>query len=110
MSNQPSKHGSTPWGVADHCEEVAPGILSISTPSHGGYWVDLTRLSQIRATFPGLTKTFAGLPWFEEDCDWVYVVLGCPEAFDAGHVEDARRQLALMRKHDAHWGMVAAHE
>jgi hypothetical protein len=31
---------STPWGAADHVETIAPGIRSVSTPSHGGILLD----------------------------------------------------------------------
>lgn len=35
----------TPWGVADHVKEIAPGIVSYRTPSHGGYYVSPARVA-----------------------------------------------------------------
>ena len=74
---------STPWGVSDYGgREVAPGITKHSTPSHGGYHLSPERMARLRHKFPGF-KTFAGGPWFEEDCDWAIVCLAFPEAFPA---------------------------
>ena len=29
----------TPWGSVQNAEELAPGIISYSTASHGGIWI-----------------------------------------------------------------------
>lgn len=56
----------TPWGWTQDVEELAEGVLRISTPSHGGLklsrgrWESLP--SDVRNTM--LTPTFA-----EEDCE-----------------------------------------
>ncbi len=72
---------STPWGHADCVEQVAPGIISVSTPSHGGYKVYEPYLS---AMHPMLQDTFRGMKgWFEEDCDWAKVAIAYPKLFSA---------------------------
>lgn len=81
---------NTPWGKADHVDLVAPGITSVSTPSHGGYHLDPVRMSAVHARFPHF-GTFAGGPWFEEDCDWAVVALTFPELFDEDNLRAAIR-------------------
>lgn len=71
---------SSPWGTIDHVWDVAEGIVRVSTPGHGGYWLWPARMIQLRQQFP-LFKPFAGEPWFEEDMDWCVVVLAFPEHF-----------------------------
>jgi len=38
---------STPWGSAQDAEELAPGIISYSTASHGGIWIDKKHQEQL---------------------------------------------------------------
>jgi len=38
---------STPWGEAQDAEEMAPGIISYSTASHGGIWIDKKHQEQL---------------------------------------------------------------
>lgn len=60
---------NSPWGAIDACEEVAPGVSWISTPSHGGLRIVKTvaaqRLSQA-ARNRAIVQNDAC--WFEEDC------------------------------------------
>lgn len=42
---------NTPWGIADSITELAPGILEVSTPSHGGILLDQTLNQQIPEVF-----------------------------------------------------------
>lgn len=56
----------TPWGQADNAVELAPGIVSYSTPSHGGIWLSAERRKQL----PEVKTFLGGNEWFEEDCDW----------------------------------------
>ena len=59
------KTGShTPWGAAQDVTELAPGIVSVSTASHGGIKVCSTMNKRIPAVF----RCADG--WYEEDCDW----------------------------------------
>jgi hypothetical protein len=59
---------NTPWGFADGKEVLAEGIISYSTPSHGGIWLSAERIKQLPQ---GLTNFLHDLRWWEEDCDWV---------------------------------------
>jgi hypothetical protein len=65
-----------PWGQIDHRAELAPGVWTVSTPSHGGIHVSDER----RTAMPAI-ETFAGGNWFEEDCDWAWICLVWPEIF-----------------------------
>lgn len=62
---------STPWGRADFEREIAPGIIAVSTPGHGGvgvnYGTAVRKLSQ-KARDAAIREH--GHYWFEEDCDW----------------------------------------
>ena len=57
----------TPWGEADGQETLAEGIISYSTPSHGGIYLSPERVKQLPA---GLKNFLNDLRWWEEDCDW----------------------------------------
>ena len=63
----------TPWGHADHVTELAEGIVSVGTPSHGGVRLSAERQAQLPA---GIDNFLHNLEWWEEDCDWAvpYVV------------------------------------
>ena len=59
---------STPWGQADHVDRIAPGIMSVSTPSHGGIMLDADHVARIpRSIGAGYSGTRSA---WEEDCDW----------------------------------------
>ena len=59
----------SPWGTVDGCYEVAPGVLSVSTPSHGGLKLSRSR----NAAMPESVRRKGG--WYEEDCEWSLVAL-----------------------------------
>ena len=45
---------------------MADGIISYSTPGHGGIWLSAARQAQL-----GYADNFLKTPqWWEEDCDW----------------------------------------
>lgn len=71
---------SSPWGKPDFQKEIAPGIISLSTPGHGGYWLSKEMRAQMPETLRRKTP-FAGEGWYEEDCDWAIVVLAFPWFF-----------------------------
>jgi hypothetical protein len=78
-----------PWGKVEFPAEIAPGIWTLSTPSHGGIVVSAER----RAAMPAQLRdfqTFAGGNWYEEDCDWCVVALAFPEYFSADVLDAAR--------------------
>lgn len=64
---------NTPWGRADYTKQLAPGIWTVGTPSHGGMWI----APELYATMPESIRetrhSHGG--WFEEDCDWAIPVL-----------------------------------
>ena len=83
----------SPWGRVDCATHVADGIWSVSTASHGGYHLSPSRMREFRQKFPAFT-TWAGGPWFEEDCDWAAVCLAFPEYFPADARIQATRTMA----------------
>ncbi len=56
----------TPWGWSQDIEELAEGVLRVSTPSHGGLKLSRERWNELPAAvrYTMLTPTFA-----EEDCE-----------------------------------------
>ena len=69
---QQEKPKSSPWGQVDQCEEIIPGMWSVSTPSHGGIKLSPERAAKV----PRYFKTWlGGFTWYEEDCDYAIVFL-----------------------------------
>ena len=60
-----SKRIDTPWGRSDTTHTLAPGVILVTTPSHGGL------LLPENAPIPAaVTATFINGPrWAEEDCE-----------------------------------------
>jgi hypothetical protein len=64
----------TPWGRAEEVVEIASGILSVITPSHGGIILDATRTAAMPIYMSN--NTFTKNPsTYEEDCDWAMPAL-----------------------------------
>lgn len=80
-----SRH--TPWGYSDSQEQIQPGIIFYSTPSHGGYHVS----AALNRTMPDSLRLDGG--WYEEDCDWARVVVAFPLHFPPETVEEAKATL-----------------
>jgi hypothetical protein len=93
---------STPWGTADSRTDVAEGIVSYSTPSHGGYHLSPDRHNRVRHIFP-LFTTFAGGAWYEEDCDWCLVAFAFPEYFPPQAMKVALRITTQLATNNAKW-------
>ena len=53
----------TPWGTADSAHHIAPGIVIVSTPGHGGVKLSPERNKKI----PPALRNASG--WYEEDCE-----------------------------------------
>lgn len=71
----------TPWGRAiDRRWAGVDGLYSVSTESHGGYWVTDAVRATLEAAFPGF-RPFAGWPWLEGDCDAMLVMALWPHLF-----------------------------
>lgn len=86
----------TPWGHADHVKVIAPGIMHVSTPSHGGLWLSQERTELLRKLFPTFNG-YAGLPWLEEDQDWAVDAVVFPQDFDVRSVYYACRTITGLR-------------
>ena len=56
----------TPWGRVQDAEELAEGIISYTTASHGGIWLSSERRKQLNYDGNFLKTS----EWWEEDCDW----------------------------------------
>ncbi len=82
----------TPWGAAETVTPVCAGVVFVSTPSHGGYYVAPEQRGRIAALVQARTFLSRGLlGWFEEDCDWRHVCRAFPAAFPAQAHEAAAR-------------------
>ena len=83
----------TMWGYADAMTPIADGIVYVSTPSHGGFWLNKPRLHKVpldwRMSRFGNARTPLS-PWFEHDCDWCFAVLAHEDAFDSASVAEAK--------------------
>lgn len=67
----------TPWGFAQSVRELEPGIVWVSTPSHGGFRLTDTLNRKIPNYLrEGSTMREAG--WYEEDCDAAIVMAVFP--------------------------------
>lgn len=83
----------SPWGHVQFNDQVADGIIFVSTASHGGFWLSAERLRQLPPAVAAF-KTWAGPGWFEEDCDAALVVASFPDHFSQERVECARAWIA----------------
>lgn len=72
MSTPRVARTNTPWGIIDHITKMAPGIWSVSTPSHGGFILDDAHAELI----PDSIKPFTGdKHYWEEDFDYMVPLL-----------------------------------
>lgn len=85
--NQDAAFMDTPWGRADNYEDIGQGIMSVSTPSHGGYFVPP---SVLRIMPKGLVNRDG---WYEEDCEWCKVAVAFPHLFPKDTFGAAERML-----------------
>lgn len=63
------------WGAVQQSKVLAPGILSVSTASHGGMLVE----KQLNLLIPDYMRSSDGA--YEEDADWSIVATVFPHAF-----------------------------
>lgn len=73
----------TPWGSAQHAEQIAPGITAVSTAGHGGIKLSPERNAAVAVPW----RTRSG--WYEEDCEASIVAMTFPDEFP-GSAESAR--------------------
>ena len=57
-----------PWGQAQSVKRIAEGIDFVETASHGGYRLSPAYQQRLSDLVPAF-RTYAGGPWYEEDCD-----------------------------------------
>lgn len=74
----------TPWGKADSQSVIAPGIVEVTTASHGGIHLEAHLNSQVHAAWRDK------LGWYEEDCEWAIVAVTFPEHFQGKTVQSGR--------------------
>jgi hypothetical protein len=73
---------NTPWGYADSVKEVGLGILQVSTPGHGGFFVPKKHLHRIPTELQHWAACWSGsAQWYEEDCCYTAVVVHFAELF-----------------------------
>lgn len=87
----PEKIRMTPWGYADTAQLLAPGLWLVSTPSHGGYYIEPERAARMPHALQSFAghHDLAGAGWYEEDCDCCIVVLAFPSLFSDDQLLDA---------------------
>ena len=90
---------ATPWGVAEDVEVVAEGIVRVTTPSHGGFYLSEDRDRQVPSELK--SDRYCPLRWYEEDCEWAAVAVTFPEFFSRRELNLAHR--TLYRTHHAFW-------
>lgn len=88
---------STPWGMSDYCEKVTRGISFLGTPSHGGYRVSKKmyekRIAEKGLAHGEITADYGNYLWFEEDCQWSFVVAAFPEFFSEKNQKAAKETI-----------------
>jgi hypothetical protein len=91
----------SPWGAVQSEKVLAEGITLITTASHGGIHLSRKHYLTVRLKFPDFS-TFAGGPWYEEDCDVAVVMVCFPEAFSAETVARAKAAINADTKYFKH--------
>lgn len=72
----------TPWGYSQSHDVIAPGIISHSTASHGGYQLSEERWRDLQAIYKGFwASPYSPRKWLEEDCDCLAAVFTWPDEF-----------------------------
>lgn len=69
------------WGQVDQQREIAPGLIRVHTPSHGGYWLSPERRAIVAIMLPKVRPFTGTLEWLEEDADWIIAAIVWPELF-----------------------------
>jgi hypothetical protein len=87
--NTPVRVGSfTPWGRADFAEVLAPGIVTVGTPSHGGIHLDPEQNARVHPVWRATDG------WYEEDCESYIVLATFPETAAPYPLEKVHDSLA----------------
>ena len=84
-----------PWGTVQHVTDYGDGIVVVSTPSHGGFYVPDALLWRIDPDRVAWSKAWSGSRnWFEEDCAACFVVDAFSEKFPRRLVQRCRESIA----------------
>lgn len=86
---EPKARDFSPWGAIDYATRLAEGIVSVSTPSHGGIWLSQARQAEMPAELVAV-NFLKSQTWWEEDCDAImplYVFRGELDAETRARVE-----------------------
>ena len=65
---------SSPWGMVQTQKDLAPGITSVTTASHGGIYV----APELLAKMPIKSTAYSQGGWFKEGCDPARVAVAIP--------------------------------
>jgi hypothetical protein len=82
----------TIWGEAETALPVAQGIHLVTTASHGGYVLSHHRIKVLKQLFPLATPYKGDDRYWEQGCDWVYVIMAFPQCFNDDQVQLAKKQ------------------
>lgn len=93
---------STPWGPSQQVDHVARGIVWYSTASHGGYHLSSRRIAEMPEEYRN-HNPWAGPGWYEEDCDWAFVVLSFPEIFKGYYGAEKFERVAEEARKTIEW-------
>lgn len=102
-SSVPVMGGESPWGRVQSVRHVVEdAVVWVSTAGHGGFWLSprFHECLQSRHEF----ETFAGGPWYEEDCDAAVVVVCFAKAFSSVEVD---RAMSLVSARPSYYGAVS---
>lgn len=82
---------NSPWGAPDSEKTIADGLIFVSTPSHGGFYLSPDRWATLKEKFPDFQPFNGNIGWLEEDSDWAMAALAFPEYFKDEEICDAIR-------------------
>ena len=85
----------TPWGKTQSATEYAEGIVFHETAGHGGFHLSPARMREFRKALPDF-QTFAGGPWFEEDCDAAVIPVVFHDCFEPITVTGCTEHVRMM--------------
>ncbi len=94
---RPKIGGDSPWGTIDYIRQLAPGIIIVGTPGHGGIVVENERLTYIPKHRIKFAEHWTGHHkegvWFEEDCAVAAVIDRWPSLFPHINLNSIESQL-----------------
>jgi hypothetical protein len=95
-SPEPVPGSSSPWGRVQHVERLRPGVVFVSTPSHGGLWLS----EDAQPLMPDQLRPRHGRAWWEEDVEIQapLLVLGLDDAEN-----DRDRAIAILAAFQPDW-------